>query len=222
MSETVQPEMYRTTGDSALRGCLIGCLAFFGGSLVLAGLLFFVAYNFFSGVLDKFTAEAPREVPAVVLTQEEKDLLFGKTDTFGRALTSDALALEPISFTGDEINTLLREYPAPHDGYDWISVQIVDGIIRADVSLPLKEVGLGNRYLNGSGELEAHMENGELRVYINSLEVDGQPLPGQFLAAMRSYNLAQDILADPKSRQVLDQIESIKVEGDRLIINPKP
>ncbi len=222
MSDTLQPEIYRTKSDSALRGCLIGCLAFFGGALILAVLLFFVAYNFLSGVVDNFTSEAPREIPAVVMSQEEKDLLFGKADTFGRALTSDDLPLEPVSFTGDEINVLLREYPTPHDTYNWISVQIIDGIIRADVSVPLKEMGLGDRYLNGSGELEAQMENGELKVFINSLEVDGQPLPGQFLAGLRQYNLAQDVVADPKSKQMLDQIASIKVEGDQVIITPVP
>lgn len=222
MDDAVQPQIYRTKGDSALRGCLIGCLAFFGGALILAALLVFVAYNFFSGVVDKFTAEAPREIPAVVMSQEEKDLLFGKADTFGRALTSDDLPLEPVSFTGDEINVLLREYPTPHDTYNWISVQIIDGIIRADVSVPLAEMGLGDRYLNGSGELEAQMENGELKVFINSLEVDGQPLPGQFLAGLRQYNLAQDVVADPQSQKVLDQIGSIKVEDDRLVIIPAP
>ncbi|MFM1920425.1 MAG: hypothetical protein RLZZ303_2059 [Candidatus Hydrogenedentota bacterium] len=222
MDETPPPQIYRAKGDSALRGCLIGCLALVFAGLLLVGLLLFAVYNLLSGVMDEFTAEAPRELPVAELPELDKELLFGKVDTFGRALTGNDLALEPLELTGEEINVLLREYPQPHSTYDWIAVSIVDGLLRADLSLPLEPFGLRGRYLNGSGELETRLSGGQLAVYINRIEVNGQPLPGQMLAFLRQWNLAQDMVADAQTQQVLDRIESIQIIDNRLVITPVP
>lgn len=221
MSEQ-QPQVYRSSGDSALRGCLIGCLVFFVGTLILVAILGFAAYSFVGGVMNQFTSETPRELPVVALPQEQKDLLFGKVDTFGQALNNNDLTLQPLELTGDEINTLLREYPDGQNGVDWITVQIIDGIIRADVSVPLAEMGLGNRFLNGSGEIKLEFQDGKLQLFMNSIEVDGQSLPAQFLSALQQQNLAQQMTADPKTQAILDKIQSVQVLEDRILITPAP
>ena len=129
--------------------------------------------------------------------------------------------LDIESLTADEINVLLRDYPGPGQNSQWVRVDIVDDILRAEVSLPLEQVGLGDRYLNGAGELIASLNNGQLNVIINSFEVDGQPLPGQALAVMRNLNLAQNFTQDPSAKQALDLIDTIEVRDGKLIITPK-
>ena len=218
--QQVPPVFLKPKGDSALRGCMIGCLAVFAGLLVLCALVGFVAYNAFSRVLDEFTSPTPVEIPAVVMTEEQKELLFGKVDMFSHQIDGNG-PLETLELTADEINVLLRDYPGPGQNSQWVRVDIVDDILRAEVSLPLEQVGLGDRYLNGAGELIASLNNGQLNVIINSFEVDGQPLPGQALAVMRNLNLAQNFTQDPSAKQALALIDTIEVRDGKLIITPK-
>jgi hypothetical protein len=64
--------------------------------------------------------------------------------------------------------------------------------------------------------------DGDLKVVLNSLEVDGKSLPIQMLTMLRDFNFAQDANKDPKVRRSLERVESIVVRDGKLVITPTP
>jgi hypothetical protein len=225
MSEPVSPAPvapFPRKEGSMLKGCLIGCAVVLGGFVVLVGVVVFAAYNFASGVLEDFTATAPRSFPAVEVAQEQRDLLFGKVDMFANALEGKDAPLETLELSEEEINLLLREYPNGDNGLNWLQVDIVGDALRGEISLPLEDFSLPGRYLNGSGELVVSLDGGQIQVFLNSLEVDGQSLPIQALSMLRGYNLALEANQDLQVRNALERIESITVRDGKLVIQPKP
>lgn len=219
---TPPPLPYPQKESSILRGCLLGCLVILVGIGVLAVLALAAVYSLVSGVMEDFTTESPREIPAVSIPEEQKALLFGKVDMFANAIEGKEAPLETLELGADEINVLLREYPEPNADFQWLHVTIVDDALRGEISMPLEELGLPGRYLNGSGEIVATLVDGDLKVVLNSLEVDGKSLPIQMLTMLRDFNFAQDANKDPKVRRSLERVESIVVRDGKLVITPTP
>ncbi len=217
---TAQPFPVKEGG--ILKGCLLGCAVLCTGFAVVLGILIYAAYNVATGLLDDYTATAPRVFPLVEIPDEQRDLLFGKVDMFANALEGKDAPLPVLELTADEINLLLQQYPGGGNGLNWLRVDIVGEALRGEISLPLGEFSLPGRYLNGSGEMTVRVNGGQLQVFLNSLEVDGRSLPIQALTMLREYNLALDANNDPQVRSALERVDSIEVRDGKLVITPKP
>jgi len=80
---------------------------------------------------------------------------------------------------------------------------------------------LKGRYLNGEAILKASLSEGVLIVTIDSLEVNGKPLPDQFLNGLRSQNLAKDAYKNPEQAELFRRFESIQIKDDTIILTPR-
>ena len=230
--------------QSSNRGCLFGCLIAAGlvvGSLVCAGV---GGYWFVSKQIAKYTSDTPLELPTVEYSEQQLAELEQRMESFGEVVdqsvaedsgaktasedgvtaedgvTSNAAAPPTeLVLTAEEINAMICKNA---DLRGKIFVKIENDQVSGDVSFPLDQLPGGKgRYFNGSATFDVSMQNGRLVVILVDASVNGDPVPPDFVDAMAGENLAKDMYRDPKQRKILEKFESIKVEGDRVIMELK-
>jgi hypothetical protein len=225
------PTNYRDFADSIdvepprQRGCLFyGCLisAILAVLLLIAlGLLFFFVYRWFGGIVNEYTATAPRILPTAQVPADERRSIRERVDRFHTALDNHE-AVESLVLSSDDINVLIENRPELKGKF---YITVVDDKLKAKVSLPLNDFptfGLTQgRYLNGEAEIKAFLRDGIVVVTLQSLEVDGKQVPERFMAGLRSQNLARDIHNNEKIMRELQNVDSIEIQDGHLIIKPK-
>lgn len=201
-------------------GCLIGgCLTVVLVMVIGAGAVGYTVYSYYIGQVNKYTSAEPVEIPKVEKSKEESDAIKKRIEDFKTALQRDE-SPEPFVLTGDEINALIS---GENELKGKMYVTIADGEITAQASIPTDMIPGGKgRYFNGRMSLKPSLENGVLIVTLDDAEVNGEPLPSQFLDPIRKENLAKDAYKDAKSAEFLRKFESLKIENDKIILTPAP
>lgn len=209
------------------RGCwkfvAIGCACVF----LVAAIGGFFAYRgirgFISGVTEKYTFAAPMELPTVDMPEDEAAAVLDRVGAFTEALKQNA-APSPLILTSREINLLINRHPNWKEMAGKVYVTIEEDRIKGQTSIPLDELGslFEGRHLNGSAVFRIDMAAGRLLLFLDSVEVGGEPIPEEFMSAMRAKNLAEEANKEPNVIAVLEKLESITVRDGSLIIVPKP
>jgi hypothetical protein len=227
-SSKFTPEPYEPPRQ---RGCFFyGCIiaSVMALLLVLAvGVGVYMLYRALGRFVDQYTATAPRELPRVDMLPEQRQSLKERFEAFRRSIDSGT-PTAPLVLSGDDVNALIEENP---NLKGTIYVTIEGDKIKGQVSIPLEKlsaalehIGLGllhGRYLNGEAELKASLSDGVLLVTLESLEVNGQSPPEEFLANLRQQNLAKDAYKDPKNAEQIRKLESIEIKDGKLIIKAR-
>jgi len=232
MSEQIAEfnEPITPTGDQqpkpSKRGCwkfvAIGCVSVF----LLAAIGSFLAYQgvkgFISGVAEKYTFAAPIELPSVDISEGEGEAVLGRVTEFTNALKQNETA-SPLILTSRDINILINRHPNWKEMAGRVYVTIEGDRVKGQTSIPLEELGrlFEGRYLNGSAVFQIGMAAGRLQIYIDSVKVGGEPLPEEFMSAMRAQNLAEEVNKQPNAVAILEKLESMAVRDGTLIIVPK-
>ena len=203
-----------------------GCLKKLGCGCLVVIILFIIggvfAYQGLKTLAVQKTETAPVELPAIAISAAEQNAVAQRWSTFVKAVRSGQGDAAELSLTAQEINALIQRSPK------WagrIYVHIEDDRIRSDASIPLGELtkaaSLKGRWLNGSAGFSVNTVGGRPVVFLDSLTVRGKPASSSFLNAVRSRNLAEGALNNPKYADVMRRIESIDVRDDRLVIKAK-
>ena len=197
-------------------GCLISSIAV--GLLVLLMVGGGIAtYFYVKKQVVAYTDEEPAELPVVEATEEELAEIKARVEGMEKAAKEGAKPADLV-LTAGEINALITEN-ADFKGKVYVTIE--DGQLTGDVSIPLEELpvpGGKGRYFNASATLEVDFEDGVLVVKLVDATVKGEPLPGQFIDAMKDQNLAQDLYKDEKNVKFLRQFEQIELRDDKLIL----
>ncbi|TWT30197.1 hypothetical protein KOR34_47550 [Posidoniimonas corsicana] len=224
---TDNPNAYdspETQPEKKPKGCLFyGCLIAGIGFVLMLLLLVgggVGGYFFLKGQVDKYTSTEPVDIPVSEASEEEIAEIQARVDSLQQAVENDAPAAEnELVLTSDDINALIA---GNEDLKGRVYVTIENGEITGDVSIPLDEVPMGaGRFLNAKVTLDASYEGGIPIVTLKAGEVNGQPLPQQFIDALAKENLAKDLLDEPEVAEKIRKFESIRVEGDKLILRLK-
>src|SRR5262245_18169242 len=181
-----------TVQPTKRHGCLFyGCLTVLvlvvllgvGGCLAIRS-----AVNAF---VTKYSDTKPMALPKVELSKPELDSLDQRLRVFQSAIATNG-TIQPLTLTADEINALINRNPELKDKF---YLGINDDRFRAQVSIPLEDLRvpffrslLKGRYLNGSADLKASLQNSSLMVTLESVDVNGKPLPGEMLAGFKNRN----------------------------------
>lgn len=218
--ETQQDNPYQAEGENkSSRGCcLYGCLIIFVLGLVVVVGGGFSAYWWVQGQVNRYTADAPANLPIVELSDEERAEIKGRVDGF-KATIDAGETPEDLVLTANEINAMIS---ADDDMKGKVYVKIQDGEITGDVSIPTDGIPGGKgRYFNASATFDVSLENGVLIVTLTDAEVKGEKIPQEILDAMGKENLAKDIYKDPEVAETLRRIESVSIEDDKIILKPR-
>jgi hypothetical protein len=209
-------------GSGCMKYALIGCLAMVVLIVVGGVLAYHAVTGFMSGIVDEYTDTQPRELPAVVVNEEEAEVIVQRVETFRKAQDAGG-ATEPLVLDANDINQLIHHHPDWSELADKVYVTIEDDQIQGEVSIPLDDVGelVKGRYLNGAATFKVGLAAGRLVVFVETLEVNGKPIPNEFMEQLRSKNLAEDSHKDEDFVAVVEKIESITVQDGRIYIVPK-
>ncbi len=203
------------------RGCLfyavlVGVILLL---LLLAGLG--VGYLTVRSAINHWTDTKPSALPQTQISQAEAAQVQQRISSFKERLNAGASA-SPLELSPREINGLISTSPEYAEVKDKVSVDIVDGQLRGQVSVPLDKTGLGKgRFLNGTGMIKARLENGSLVVNLDSFQVNGKPLPEMVMSRLRSVNFAEGLKKDSQATAILSKLARIEVKDGKIVIVPQ-
>ncbi|MBI4559083.1 MAG: hypothetical protein HY706_15980 [Candidatus Hydrogenedentes bacterium] len=199
---------------------VFGC----GGALLLCILVVFaigiIVYYGARHLVETYTDTNPKTMPVVQLSPEELEGVRTRIEQFRTALDNHQPA-RPLELTEREINAYLQNKSSGQPGAPELYVTIVGDQIRGDISVPLEELGIKGRYLNGSAGLTASIVDGYLDVRLQSIEVRGKTVPEEAMAGLQQENLAREAMTDPEIAPYLKQIERLEIREGKLIVEPK-
>ncbi len=215
--------MTETGPPKRRRGCLFyGCLVGIVSLLATLGALL-LGLHTFKRMLNTYTDTRPMPLPAVQMSPAQIAQVQQRVDDFRDRLRA-GLRTPPLALTAEELNGLVVSSPDLKAAKGKVYVTIEGDQLRAQVSLPLEDVGLPRfkgRYLNGTATLGVSLRNGILDVTARNFVVHGKPLPPLYMNRIRRENLAARINEDSRTSVALNQLEDIQIKAGKLIIAPK-
>jgi hypothetical protein len=210
----------------AKRGCL-----FYGGIalivfVLLVGLIGYWSVRYAIKATDRLISEYTDTVPAtlekVEVSPDRLKEVQQRLAAFKEALDKKSSA-EELALSAEDLNTLIAGDPGFRELRDKLFVGIEGDRIQGQLSLPLEQIGwekLKGRYLNGTATFKLSLEKGALKVVLDDVTVKGKPLPAT-LRAVLNRNLAENARPRPKNAKGVEQFDTIKVEGGKLIFKNK-
>ncbi len=214
----MQPPPVSSKGCSF--GCLLwGCLGTILVAALIIGLMSFFGYRYYQSQISRYTSDAPLELPSADISDEEVEAIVTRLEDF-REQFDQGEAPQELVITIDEINALIANNPEMR-GKAYVT--IVDGDLRADVSVPLDELpGAKGRYFNGWVTLKVELEDGVLLVYVVDAEANDQPIPEWLMQGIREENIAKGLYDDEDVARTLRRCEELVIESDRIILKVRP
>jgi hypothetical protein len=185
--------------------------------VILMGVITFFGYRMLSRAIDEYTSTTPRDLPKVEMPAEQITTLKDRVEAFRKAVDAGT-PTEPLVLTSDDLNALIDQNP---DLKGLIYVKIEKDEVKGQVSIPLDKLNFGmvrGRYLNGEADIKASLSDGVLIVTIESVEVNGQKLPEQFITELRKQNVAKDFYKDEKASETIRKLESLEVKDGKIIL----
>ncbi len=197
-------------------GCIIASILALLFVILMAVIAFF-GYRMLSKAIDEYTSATPRELPKVQMPDEQLKTLKERVEAFRKAAEAGT-PNEPLVLTSDDLNALIADKP---ELKGLIYVKIENDEVKGQVSIPLDKLNFGmvrGRYLNGEADFKASLSDGVLIVTIESVEVNGQKLPDDFIKELRKQNVAKDFYKDEKASETIRKLESLEVKDGKIIL----
>lgn len=205
-----------------------GCLFYLGvvaGLSALAGLLLAVlVVSGIRGLIRDYTGTAPVAMPAMPEVPEaELAALVDKSAAFHEAIKAPGGGGGAALELGEaEISALLFRQPELREK---VRVGFPGDAIKIQASVPLSGSGIpftGGRFLNAEVVLKASMDDGVMIATLDSVQLNGQPMPEALMAGLRSENMAKELYRRPQTAEALRKFESLRVKDGRLSIRLRP
>ena len=207
----------------------MGCLGMFAIMAVALALLIGGIWWMYAKSVDALTSEAPIAVLMETPSDEQVAAASQKLEQLRTAaLTQQATTME---FTAAELNALIARHPSFSDWRGKARVEIANSELTLDLSVPLRDIPLPrvrDRYFNGSVRFALTYDQDQFTLGVRSLSANGQDIDLSFFQAMaddinRGFNEGFDKSQreNPQSNEFWENVRSIEVRDDRLIISTK-
>jgi hypothetical protein len=187
---------------------LVICVAVIGGLVVRHAIKSFVQNH---------TQTQPMALPKVEDAPQKMEQLTGKFMAFKAALDADKIP-EPWVLTADDLNAVIDSIPPIKDK---LFFSIDGNQVNAKFSLSLEQLTKGKfkgRHLNGVAHLKVGVTNQLLNITIDAIEANAKPLPRYLMKRIRQQNLADRMNNNVNQAQIIQQIDSLEVKEDQIII----
>ncbi len=223
-----------------IKGCLILVVLF----VMVCAVGGYLAWTSYKQMVQDYTATEPEEIPVVEIERRKMKQLESRLEAFEKAIEAEPelgeggpdfvpnqapLAKpenqrEPVTLklTATELNALIAKSPKFRGR---VLTEIVDGQIKAQVSLPIDDVpgmnslpGIEGRFFNGNVTLEVAKEGQEFTVRVADAVIKGKPVPENWMNSLRKENLAEKFIQNPKTAEIIEKIDTIEVVEDGIVI----
>lgn len=209
-------------------GCFAkGCITLVVVGILLAGLVAFAGYQGYRSI-SAYLAERPANIRVYPATEEQYQAVLQKMAPFANALETNRR--ETLELTADDLNTLVARDPRASELKGRAAFAIAQDELSADVSMPVngdaKRGKAATKFFNGHLGLGVSLDQGEFAFQLNTVVVNGKPLPGWTMQVLQSKDFAKGFnrsfnqawQKDPKAQAVLNKLRSVRVAGDRLVL----
>lgn len=177
-----------------------------------------------SEFVDKYTETEGKEIKKMSLTN---DALLEKRRGYADYISSLAnnTAKEEYVLTGEEVNVMVKDVDEKITFTKWVYVNISDSKIFIDFSIPLNFIPMKKfegKFFNGFVNFEgnySYKEPNIVNVKFDEVKFAEKnvEMPNEFI----KYDLNSYLSQDDEKKKAFQNIESITLEGDKLIITPK-
>lgn len=210
----------RSSGKSCL---LIGC-----STLVVLAILGVIgvvlAWKWGPSMLTKrYTAEAPVALPEVKMAEPDFDALTNRVADFAMAYVFSNAAT--LTLSEPEMNALIVHNKDNPKLKDRLRVHLKGDEITGEFTVPVEEMAsqmnwesLKGRHFNGSAGLRVSLIETNLNVSIQSLSLNGRPVPDFLYAKIRGKNLALEVAKNPKTGEFFERVQSVTIKDSKLVI----
>ncbi|MEY4386096.1 MAG: hypothetical protein RLY20_1379 [Verrucomicrobiota bacterium] len=204
---------------SGCKSCLIWFACVFGFFMLIVGITVYLGYRKVVSVRDQFTSAKPQSMPALNYTPAEYTAVTNRLQQFASIAEAGRSNIQ-FSLTARDLNTLVYGAGLSNRAYLSFTSNAIAGqfCIPLDfIQAPVLRGLLRDRFLNGVGVLGVNCEDGDLKVNLQQLSVNGVSLPEDYMANFRQYNLAEGVATNESVHASMARVKRIAVENDRLI-----
>ena len=207
----------------------MGCLTIFAVLALAGALVFGGIWYFYVKSVDALTSAAPI---AVLMEPPSDAQVAAATEKFERLRTA-AVTQQPLTteFTAAELNALIARHPSFSEWRGKARVAIENSELTFDLSVPLRDVPLPRvrgRWFNGSVRFALAYDEDQFTLGVKSLSANGRDIDLGFFQTMaddinKGFNEGFDKSQreNPQSNEFWENVRSIEVRDDRLIITTK-
>jgi hypothetical protein len=196
-------------------------LGAFGLLLVLGVLALVLALGFLKSVVRDYTSTSPTAFPAIQQDPQRAKELENKFREFIEALARRQNP-PPFGITADDLNMVLGR---DKNFSQHVRLVITNNQVLAQFSAPLDQTGqkqLKGRFVNGVARVNITFQDGWLTVNLGSVDVNGHRLPNWLLKRAQRENFLKGLDDNQEMVSAFQELESIRVEGDRILLSPLP
>jgi len=209
--------------------CGMGCLSLFVVMLAAVALLVGGAWYFYAKTIDALTAPAPVAVLMETPSDAQSTAASQKFDQIRTAAVTQQS--QTVEFTAPELNALFARHPSFSEWRGKTRIEIADSILTFDLSVPLREVALPrvkDRWFNGTIRFSMAYDQDRFALGVKSLSANGHDIDLTLFNSMadkinEGFNegFDQSQRDDPRANEFWENVDSMEVRGDRLIITTK-
>lgn len=209
--------------------CGIGCLGIFAVMAFAVALVVGGIYYMYAKSVDALTSDAP----VAVLMENPSDAQVAAASQKVDQLRTAAVTQQVLTmdFTAAELNALIARHPSFSDFRGKTRVAIANSELTLDLSVPLRDIPLPRvrkRWFNGSVRFALAYDQDQFTLGVRSLSANGQDIDLSFFQMMaddinRGFNQGFDRSQrqNAQSNEFWENVRSMEVRGDRLIITTK-
>jgi len=219
---TPQPQSPRPRKGCVFYGCLTLAILSLA-VLVGGGVGLYFLYQKAESFVHQYASAEPMELPAVSYTEIDKEQFSERLKIFADGL-AEGRPTVPLVLKGQDLNMLLASSPDLQVLSDGLRMSVDGDEVTGKVSLKLGDLGapfFKDRYLNGEASFKVSLVEGRLAVSPSAIRVNDQPIPEEYLAAIRGHNFAESVNQDPELMVTLEKLDTIEVRDGTVKVVPK-
>ena len=205
--------------EKPARGCFFwGCLSVIVVSLLIVIGVPVAGFFWVRSAVLRYTADEAAVIKVVEIPREEVEQLNKRLRSFLKGMDGGG-AVNDLVLSEKDINALIEQ---DEELRGRVYIRIKDGKIGGDVSIPADIApGGSGRFFNASALFDVSVKNGFLWVSLSDASVNGEPIPAIFLNTIAEENLLKDLYEDKDSAKILQKIESVRIEEDKIILRAR-
>jgi hypothetical protein len=176
-----------------------------------------------------FTSAAPVKIPVVQVSEEQYQSARGRMEAIRKAFKGEADPSNPegkFEVSAEDLCAMISRDPELSKVRDKFGLAIENNLLKIQTSVPLDGVpGFKGRFLNGTITASLSVEKGQVQVAPQVIEVNGKPAPATFVEPLKqsfTEGFQQAIRDNPELNSVMERIESLKIENNRVKIRIPP
>ncbi len=169
---------------------------------------------------NEVASDSPAFIPEPQTSQEEYQNLCSRFEQFRQAIPNHHKV--ELNLTCQDMNTLMMSaLRIPVTGSKF-QLKFEGGHLLLNTSIPMNMIpGFVNRYLNPTITFDASVVNGSISTTLLDMAANGKTMSGSLADLIRTkfqQQVTQQLNEHPLLAPILSQIQSIRIENDKLVI----